>query len=103
MRLSWESGRVRWGFLGTTACTAAEKSSQFSAISFQFGMDNPGLGAILDASIRGLAVGQHRQLDVEEAAALPEPETHALYWSHIASFPLARFTWLIGHIAMRPL
>src|SRR5260221_10316407 len=103
MRLWWESGRVRWGSRGTTACTAAETSSQFSAISFGSKTDNPEPGANLDASIRGLAVGQHRQLDVEEAAVLAETETHALYWADVAYFPLGRFNGLIGNIGGRPL
>ncbi len=64
---------------------------------------NPEPGANLDASIRGLAVGQHRQLDVEEAAVLAETETHALYWADVAYFPLGRFNGLIGNIGGRPL
>src|SRR5258708_27790097 len=83
-QLSSESGRARWEFRGTTACTAAEA----------------GLGI---GSIRRLAGGQHRQLNIEKAAAFPEPEADALHRADIANFPLRRFGRLLRDIRSRPL
>src|SRR5260370_11051517 len=83
-QLSSESGRARWEFRGTTACTAAEA----------------GLGI---GSICRLAVGQHPQLNIEKAAAFPEPEAYALDRADVANFPLRRFDRLVGDIGRRPL